>query len=61
VKVVQPLPVKIRLSQHDNESTLRAGMTATVDVDTMRRHRISAALGGLFGGANAWAAEGGTK
>ncbi len=61
VKVVQRLPVKIRLLPHDNESTLRAGMTATVDVDTKRQRSISAALGRLFGRANARAAEGGSK
>jgi membrane fusion protein (multidrug efflux system) len=34
VKVVQRLPVKIRLTPHDNEKPLRAGMTATVDIAT---------------------------
>ena len=56
VKVVQRLPVKIRLLPHENESILRARMTATVDVDTKRRRSISATLGGLFGRANAKAA-----
>lgn len=48
VKVVQRLPVKIRLLPHDNESTLRAGMTATVDIDTKRERSISAVISSLF-------------
>jgi membrane fusion protein, multidrug efflux system len=56
VKVVQRLPVKIRLLSHENEPTLRAGMTATVDVDTLQKRSISDTLGGLFGHTSAKAA-----
>ena len=48
VKVVQRLPVKIRLLPHDGESVLRAGMTATVDIDTGRERHIGQAIGSLF-------------
>ena len=34
VKVVQRLPVKLRLLPHQDEPPLRAGMTATVKIDT---------------------------
>ena len=57
VKVVQRLPVKIRLLPHDNEPTLRAGMTATVDVDTLRKRSIGKTLGELFGQGTAKAAS----
>lgn len=40
VKVVQRLPVRIRLEPHKNEPALRAGMTATVSIDTERRRHI---------------------
>src|SRR6185437_9933652 len=40
VKVVQRLPVKVRLLPHDGEPPLRAGTTATVDIDTGQRHRF---------------------
>ena len=57
VKVVQRLPVKIRLLPHDGESELRAGMTATVDIDTGRERDIGMLLGGLFGRGSANAAN----
>jgi len=41
VKVVQRLPVKVRLLPHDGEPPLRAGTTATVDIDTGQRHRFA--------------------
>ncbi|TXL74793.1 HlyD family secretion protein [Vineibacter terrae] len=40
VKVVQRLPVKLRLAPHQGEPVLRAGMTATVRVDTGRQRGI---------------------
>jgi len=57
VKVVQRLPVKIRLLPHDNEAALRAGMTATVDVDTKRQRSLGQTLGNLFGRGSAKAAD----
>jgi membrane fusion protein (multidrug efflux system) len=47
VKVVQRLPVKLRLLAHAGEPPLRAGMTATVRIDTGRQRSLS--LAGLFG------------
>lgn len=46
VKVVQRLPVKLRLLPHVGEPPLRAGMTATVKIDTGRQRDV----GSLFGG-----------
>ncbi len=56
VKVVQRLPVKIRLFPHENEPALRAGMTATVDVDTEQQRSLGATLSGIFGRGGAKAA-----
>ncbi len=50
VKVVQRLPVRIRLLPHAGEPALRAGVTATVAIDTGRRRSLGQALSGLFGG-----------
>lgn len=47
VKVVQRLPVKLRLLAHVDEPPLRAGMTATVRIDTARQRSLP--LAGLFG------------
>jgi membrane fusion protein (multidrug efflux system) len=47
VKVVQRLPVRVRLLPHQGEPPLRAGMTATVTID-IRRQR---SLAGLFHGS----------
>ena len=46
VKVVQRLPVRVRLLPMHGEPPLRAGMTATVKIDTGRERH----LGQLFGG-----------
>jgi membrane fusion protein (multidrug efflux system) len=46
VKVVQRLPVKLRLMERAGEPPLRAGMTAYVSIDTGRTRQLS----GLFGG-----------
>jgi membrane fusion protein (multidrug efflux system) len=51
VKVVQRLPVRLRLIPLGSEPPLRAGMAASVSVDT-RRQRT---LGSLFGGGTAFA------
>ena len=40
VKVVQRLPVKLRLIPHDGEKPLRAGMTATVRIDTGQKRSL---------------------
>jgi len=56
VKVVQRLPVKLRLSPQAGEPPLRAGMTATVKIDTGRERTVSSSLGQMLGGRNADAA-----
>ncbi|HVY42372.1 MAG TPA: HlyD family secretion protein [Hyphomicrobiaceae bacterium] len=53
VKVVQRLPVRLRLLPRAIELPLRAGMTATVVVDTKRERRITQ----IFGGGSAAATE----
>ena len=45
VKVVQRLPVRLRLVQRSGEPPLRAGMTASVSIDTQRSRSISQLLG----------------
>jgi membrane fusion protein, multidrug efflux system len=51
VKVVQRLPVRLRLTPQGGEPALRAGMTASVRVDTRRQR----SLAHLFGGGTAFA------
>jgi len=46
VKVVQRLPVKLRLVPVAGEPVLRAGMTATVRIDTRRERRLGQVLTG---------------
>ncbi|MGE0226669.1 MAG: efflux RND transporter periplasmic adaptor subunit [Acetobacteraceae bacterium] len=61
VKVVQRLPVKVALLPHSGEPPLRAGMTATVDIDTMRQRDLGAMISSWFnlgGGAKAARREG---
>lgn len=53
VKVVQRLPVRLKLLQRPNEPPLRAGMTAYVSIDTGRERSLS----GLFGRSAAVAAR----
>jgi membrane fusion protein (multidrug efflux system) len=45
VKVVQRLPVKLRLAERPGEPPLRAGMTAYVSIDTKRSRSLSAFFG----------------
>ncbi len=45
VKVVQRLPVRIAFDDGENVSLLRAGMSATVDIDTGRHHTLASLLG----------------
>jgi membrane fusion protein, multidrug efflux system len=51
VKVVQRLPVRLRLVPMAGEPVLRAGMTASVSIDTKRERSLSS----LFGGGTALA------
>ena len=53
VKVVQRLPVRLRLIERPGEPPLRAGMTAYVSIDTGRTRQLSS----LFGGGPAVAAN----
>ena len=53
VKVVQRLPVRLRLIERPGEPPLRAGMTAWVSIDTQR----SRSLSNIFGGGSAAAAK----
>ena len=47
VKVVQRLPVRIRLQPHAGEPALRAGVTAMVSIDTGRQRQFGDVLAGL--------------
>jgi membrane fusion protein (multidrug efflux system) len=53
VKVVQRLPVRLRLIERPNEPPLRAGMTAYVSIDTGRQRTVA----GIFGAGSANAAR----
>ena len=53
VKVVQRLPVRLRLIERPNEPPLRAGMTAYVSIDTGRQR----SLANIFGNGTAIAAR----
>lgn len=46
VKVVQRLPVRLRLVERSGEPSLRAGMTAYVSIDTRRSRSLASLLGG---------------
>ena len=48
MKVVQRLPVRIRLEPHAGEPPLRAGVTATVSIDTGRGRSIADVVSGFF-------------
>lgn len=52
VKVVQRLPVRIRLLEHPGEPPLRAGMTATVAIDIGRRRSVATLFQGSASAAN---------
>jgi membrane fusion protein, multidrug efflux system len=47
VKVVQRLPVRLKLDERAGAPPLRAGMTATVSIDTKRQRSLSSLLGSL--------------
>ena len=55
VKVVQRLPVKLRLAPQEAEPVMRAGMTATVRIDTGRQRTV-ASVAEMLGGRSADAA-----
>jgi membrane fusion protein (multidrug efflux system) len=59
VKVVQRLPVKLRLLPHLGEPPLRAGMTATVSIDTGRQRSLGDVTQ-IFSGKQAQASAGRT-
>jgi membrane fusion protein (multidrug efflux system) len=64
VKVVQRLPVKIRLLPHQGEPALRAGVTATVAIDTERQRQFGDVLvhfANLFRGSAKAAGERGEE
>jgi membrane fusion protein (multidrug efflux system) len=46
VKIVQRLPVRLRLIEREGEPPLRAGMTAYVSIDTRRERQLSSLFGG---------------
>ena len=56
VKVVQRLPVKLRVLPHLGEPPLRAGMTATVSIDTGRQRSLGDVTQ-IFGGKHAQAED----
>jgi membrane fusion protein, multidrug efflux system len=56
VKVVQRLPVRVRLLTHRGEAPLRAGMTATVSIDNGRQRHYADIVTALFGRTTAIAA-----
>jgi len=56
VKVVQRLPVKLRLLPHLGEPPLRAGMTASVRIDTNRERSLSSVFQQVVGSRSADAA-----
>lgn len=57
VKVVQRLPVKLRLLPYAGEPPLRAGMTAAVRIDTERERSVAGVFAQVFGGRTASAGE----
>ena len=52
VKVVQRLPVRVRLLPSPGEPPLRAGMTATVTIDISRQRSLAALLHGSASAAS---------
>ena len=55
VKVVQRLPVKLRLLPQTGEPPIRAGMTATVKIDTGRQRSVASVARTLSGHGDAMA------
>lgn len=55
VKVVQRLPVRLRLERAEDAAALRAGMSVIVDIDTQHRRPLPKWAQNLFGGLGATA------
>lgn len=53
VKVVQRLPVRLRLERAEDAAALRAGMSVIVDIDTQHRRPLPKWAQSLFGGLGA--------
>jgi membrane fusion protein, multidrug efflux system len=53
VKVVQRLPVRLRLEQSADAATLRAGMSVVVEIDTQHRRPLPKWVRSLVGGQGA--------
>lgn len=53
VKVVQRLPVRVKLDPAPSAPPLRAGMSVVVDIDTGHKRELPRWARGLFGGAKA--------
>jgi membrane fusion protein, multidrug efflux system len=49
VKVVQRIPVRVRVDTAKGQPPLRVGMSVTVDIDTGRRRSLSTLIGSAFG------------
>jgi len=49
VKVVQRVPVRIKVASSKDAPPLRAGMSANVDIDTGHKRTIGALIQSLFG------------
>jgi membrane fusion protein, multidrug efflux system len=47
VKIVQRLPVRLKLIERSGEPPLRAGMTASVSIDTKRKRSLTSIFGGI--------------
>ena len=47
VKVVQRLPVRLKLIERSGEPPLRAGMTASVSIYTKRKRSLTSMFGGI--------------
>jgi len=48
VKVVQRIPMRIRIERKDGQPTLRAGMSVVADIDTGHRRQLADLVRGLF-------------
>ena len=48
VKVVQRIPMRIRIVRQDGQPTLRAGMSVVADIDTGHRRHLADLVSGLF-------------
>ena len=49
VKVVQRIPVRVRVDAAKGQPPLRVGMSVTVDIDTGRRRSLATLIGSAFG------------